>query len=282
MQIEFGHEIPFEIKKVICRKDSNWLRVTLTLNNPTLNTVGIALTDWEIETQEGIRSPAINTSDSVIQIGSNKISKIELLFDPINSLKLFRQTGIKGSLLQSYKLNYRETKGHIYLAASKKTYEAYLKNQERPKIFFIDTMNLFKKQELNYLQANLGLNKNGVEIHDEEFLINGLNLILNIYAYKDTVYLKMKVVNHSVFPINIKPGAITLRTESNIYNSVAQHKTDSATIPRSQRGYLEERYPVKNFRDRYFFIDISSISFLTPKPISVFYCKDLRANQFGD
>ncbi len=266
---EASKEIPFEIKELHCQANANRIIINLAINRLT-NDLSLSLSDWELETMEGARSLPINQGNA--QPGN--ISKTELIFEPTNSLNLFRQTGLKGMLLPSYQLTY---KGNAVadLRMPETIYESYKKDKKEPGIFFLSMKDDFKDKELAHLKANLGLEKNGVEIHEQEVLIDGVNLVLNAYSFNDTLFIKLKLVNHSLFPVKMKPGAITLQMGSKNLSSVVKHETDEVAIPRSQRGYVEEKYPLPNLNTNQFLINISSINFMAQKPVPLFFTEHL-------
>lgn len=273
-KINLTKEIPFRFKEVVCKEDSGRVRVTLELENPTAEPMTIDLVDWELATPQGTRSVAIRVSSPSLEIKSDGSTKLDFQFEPINSLKLFRETGLKGALLQSYQLLYKG-KSVIDFCASEADYSLYKKDRKEPEVFFLSMDNDFKNKELTYLKTNLSLEKNDAEIHEQEILLDGVNLVFNAYHLNDTLVVKLKLINHSLFPVSIKPGAMSVHIGNRNHLSVAKHQSNEVTIPRSQRGYIEERYPFSDSIADQLQLNISSINFMTPKPVPLFFCEQI-------
>ncbi len=272
--IKFSDEIPFKVTEVLCQADSNKIIVKVEIRNLINTPYTVSIFDWELETAEGTRSPVINTFNPTLKIATDKTSKLDLVFDPTNSLKLFRQSGFKGYSLQSYKLTYKG-KSTIDLHASDSDYALYKKDKKEPEVFLLSVNDHFKNDELSYVQANLGLDKNGVEIHEQEILVNGLNIVLSAYTYNETLFVKWKLVNHSLFPVGINPAAMTVQFDNKTLVSIAKHETNETTIARSQRGYIEERYPIGKSTNDQFLLNVTFIFFMAQKPVPVFYCESI-------
>jgi hypothetical protein len=273
-KLNLSEEIQFRLKEVVCKEDSGRIKVSAEIENPTSDLIAITLVDWELETPEGTHSVATRVSSPSLEIESRGSTKLDFLFEPINSLKVFRETGLKGMLQPSYQLLYKG-KRIIDFMASNEDYSAYKKNKKEPEVFFLSMTDDFKDSELTYLKTNLGLEKNDVEIHEQEVLLDGANLVFNVYHYHDTLVVKLKLVNHSLFPVRINPGSMTIQVDNKKLLSDAKHSANEVTIPRSQRGYIEERYSISNLNADQFSLDVSSIDFMAPKPIRLFFSEEV-------
>lgn len=260
-----------QVKQGSCTADSQGkISIQLDLMNATGEIITLALQDFELETESGLRSAPVSPVSSVISIPTQAVKTITLVFEPVNSLRLLHLTGLRGDLGRWYRLTLPGDEGGIKFQLSEADYASYKSSRKEVRVFALTYPGEFEKNQLNYLRDSLGFPENGVALHEEEVLVNGLNSALAAYTYNDTLIVKARLVNHSLLPVRVKLSEFSVGQMEEMKSPLPVNP-DSFVIPRSQRAQVELRYPLSGKTFNQFSLSVKTMSFLTPDPVPVFY-----------
>jgi len=284
--VVFKNKTDFTITEIIVKADSTGrVCLQLELRSKTDNQIEFLPSDWELETIDGLRSTPIGNADSLIFLEKETTSSLTLTFEPTNSLKLYRLIGLKGDLGQHYKLMFKQNLLGIDLNLSDEQYKQYKESwsQERNlHVFQTDMPSDFVNEELNHLRASIQLNhdheriEHGTHVSESEILVDGLNIKLASYFYRDTITVDVALVNHSPFVTSIEPSSIKLRIEKEMIEPFMPKRILNVTIPKSQRSFIRLKYPMPMQEVLSYEIDISSLSFQIPAVTPIFYTKTIQ------
>ncbi|MCS6833467.1 MAG: hypothetical protein NZ521_07815, partial [Flammeovirgaceae bacterium] len=159
---------------------------------------------------------------SIKVLTKGKIAEYEFVFHPINSLKLYRLTQLRGDLAQQYYLTtdfVQTSQGEalglppLQFQLSDTTYQAYLAAYGQEKNLRIyqlkDDATILKEKILQHLNKKLPLASNNpsqthsVSINEQEIMIDGAVIKLLVYSLYSSIYLQISIVNHSHYPFAI-------------------------------------------------------------------------------
>jgi hypothetical protein len=261
----------FQIEESRCEADTlGRITIQLVLVNVTRDSLFLSSSDFELSTEDGLRSAPLSPID--LRIPSKSRQAITLVFEPVNTRRLFQLTGLKGDLGRSYALTF-SPEGQIKFELPEAAYAVYKNSRREVQVFVLDYADAFESNQRSYLK-NAGFTENGIAMHEEEVLVNGLNTALGAYTNNDTLVVKMRLVNHSLFPMSIKFSTLAVRHADQNYFPMPV-TPDSIAVPRSQRAFIALRYFVPEKIQERLVLSIQSACFLTPKPVPVFYCDTL-------
>jgi hypothetical protein len=259
--------LPFALQQIKCKGLSNdKIEISLTIRNTLSSRISISMTAWELETSHGLRSAIENLTGENIHLSGNDQKEIVLIFHPINKLQLYRLTGLHGSLLQSYSLNY-ESKVVAHFKLSDAMHASYLKHQIQPTPYSLSiSANFIQKQETH--MHTITSPQLSVKVSEQEILIGGLNTIMSVYHHADTLNVQIRLINHSNFPVSVHTNYIAVQTNDKAISPIS-FPNDSLLIPKSQRVQIDLKYPLLISPPDSLIIDVSSLTFVTPEIIPV-------------
>jgi hypothetical protein len=252
------------------------LYIKLSLRNPSATPAEIRPSDFVLETPDGLRSNPINQDTALLIAGQWK--QVDLVFRPTNSLKIFRLTGLPGDLLTQYHLSNPAIQLHASFTAYPDDFATHEKwgIEKNLGIFRLSDQEDFIEMETAYLNRVLNQDEvsrhHGVLATEQEILIDGLNLRLQVFTLQDTLHVTLWMTNHSPYVITVSPEAMEVFTETTTWQPVSP--ASPVEIPRSQRYRLELRYAP--FEEDAFDLNVASMIFNHHESTSVFHAPSLH------
>jgi hypothetical protein len=264
-----------DLEQIRCEGDTlGRINIELLLQNTTADTLALTASDFELTTEDGLRSAPV--LPLAVRVPPESKQTVALVFKPVNSRRLFQLTGLHGDLGRTYTLAFPGG-GPITFDLPDATYARYKNSRKEVRVFVLDYPENFETNQLAYLK-DAEFKENGVAWHEEEVLVNGLNTAISAYTFNDTLVVKMKLVNHSLYPVRVELSQISLQHAKQMYFPLPL-VPDSIVIPRSQRAFLALRYVVPDKVQAQFSLAMKSTAFLTPTPVPVFYSDTLALKQ---
>jgi len=191
----------------------------LQLNNAGSQTLNIG--EITIATPEGIRALPINAF-APFSLPAGKDTTLNLLFNPINDLNIYRVTGMAGSLKSDYSLSVTYTgaanaePAPLILKASldKNDFASYKSKYTKPAVgYSFDTKGGFNELEKKYLETVKDISQPPfVYLSDQEIAVSGLNFQLKSYYISDTLHAELFIVNHSGFEVKLNSDSLDVIT----------------------------------------------------------------------
>ncbi len=184
--------------------------VVFYLKNKSNTNFTVNLSQAQLATKEHVRSGTIQLNDIEIILAPNQFLMDSLVFEPINSLKLYQAIQHKGDLEKTYSLDLgfiqnKEgigiTEKEVLFSAQEEAYNSYIKSHGEE-----DLINIFAPQ----LESKT----------NQEILTNGVNSKFTAYTIKDTLFITIRIVNHGEEALIITPSAFHI-------NEKASSKYDS-------------------------------------------------------
>jgi len=174
-----------------------------------------------IATIEGIRALPINAF-APFSLAAGKDSTLNLKFNPINDLNIYRVTGMPGSLKPDYSLSVTYTAAvsanpaPLVLQAhlDKDDFTSYKSKFVKPITgFSFNTKAGFNEQEKKYLEKLKDVGQTQfVYLSDQEIAVSGLNFQLKSYYTRDTLHADLFIVNHSSFEVKLSVDSLDIIT----------------------------------------------------------------------
>ncbi len=185
----------------------------------------------------------------------------------MNNIVLYNRIGFRGDIDSVYyttinflhKGNVNEPffEGKIKFSLDKNIYKEYIEDYGKDKrLVLFDFKNKDElKQSLisnitaiNAIRNNKG--SNNVEISESIIMIEGTVVKLNFYSLDSVLFLQVKIVNHGVHELNLKPSLFLVRAGDSlvkpqiisVVNSIPSDSSDSYNIMRSGRLEMMLKY----------------------------------------
>jgi len=181
--------------------------------------------------RNGIRSSPVAVSKSRRNLKANSVVIDTLYFAPINDMKLFKNTDLKGEFAADYFFVPGGIVGtgfasqNIKLSANEQNYEQYKDSQPQIDLTIYDISKTEETVEnLKQKAAELVAFGNGtqagkstsgdVKITKKEILMNGLATLVKAYQRDNEVSVLWKMVNHQGVPLEVNPEDFRLITST--------------------------------------------------------------------
>lgn len=282
-ETSFNNQSDLSVQEAVLKADSGGrLYLHLELVNQSENEIQLSAQDWELETVDGLRSSPVNKEDPLTQLYPDSTYIHDFIFEPINSLKLYQLIGFMGDLDPRYTIRFKQNLLSIDFILSDARYIQYREKWSIEKnldIFVVGPQPGFAKAEIGYLAKQVPLNhpeseriEHGVNVTEQEILIDGLNIDFSSFAMEDTLTVRIRLTNHSPFTASITSSSMRIRLDSIALEPV-KDVVDHYEIPKSQRAFVQLKYLLPLQGSPTISLDVSSLTFHTPKPVPVFYQK---------
>lgn len=186
------------------------IKASLKIDN---NGAGILnISEVSIVSPDGVRSLPVKGFMPFILTKAD--TTLTLIFEPINDLKTFQVTGLKGYLKSSYSLSISfhpqdgtdtQQPAIIKVKADTSDYQRLLKNKIKPLIAYsFNTKTNFNQNQMNYLKTLKQVHQPPfVFLSAQEIAASGLNFRLKNHYIDDTLFVDLFLVNHSDFRLKI-------------------------------------------------------------------------------
>ncbi|MEO7990831.1 MAG: hypothetical protein ABI663_14890 [Chryseolinea sp.] len=265
------------------------ISVVINIFNDTGNPMIIQPQAWELQTQEGSRSLPVSIQSFQKEVANGQSARIEILYEPTHSRKLFQMTELRGDIDPSYILEVKTQSAGIEKSESihaRIEEELYLQSVRKFGLiattlpYTISASDDFVQKQKSYLaNANFPDGKrkeHSVNVSENEILIDGLWLKLQTYLRSDSLYASIRIVNQSAVTVLVDPSSITLINGREKIKPLYPHSAQPFKILNGGRAQLQLRFPVSGTGP--FSLDLQSIIFDIKNPLPVF-CNNTSLQQ---
>ncbi len=178
--------------------------VIFYLKNKSHENFTINNSQAQLSTTEHLRSSPVQFVDKVMTLAPNQFMTDTLIFEPINSLKLYQDIQHKGDIKKEYilRLDFIQNEGGEPITNSEVLFSASAVNHD----YFIK--NYGEEDAINIFFPELEGKTN------QEILINGVNCEFTAYAIRGTLLVNIRIVNHGEKELIITPSTFGMTNKS--------------------------------------------------------------------
>ncbi|MCG8391410.1 MAG: hypothetical protein MJA30_38015 [Cytophagales bacterium] len=217
---------------------SGQVQVDLVIRHALSTPLVLNATDFTLHTPDGNFSHPVPV-DTGLSIPPKMNYSFSLLFKPVHDRRFFMHTGMRGDLNQQYTLQVKlpQEKYEYHFKMADSTWLDYRQNHAAQDQVVLFKPTLDKKAQKEYQVASG--RPSFVHWDENEIAMAGINLQLRSYHWLDTLYLDLRLVNHSTEALYVHPGE--LQYVQDFENELKKEKNGPHVIRRSQRWIKEYR-----------------------------------------
>lgn len=198
------------IAKLIANPETGLMKVVVSILNTTEDTLKLTPNDFTLSTEGGGNAHPLNLQNPVTVLPGEQ-AHTTLHFSPTHSRLFYSLTGMSGDLNKEYSLhiNFFEKTETVKWQLPEQIHKTYLVNNgiTQKTNIFLPAIDVEKQKDW---QIKHEMNE-FVFSGDSEVSAAGINMRFQAYQLSDTLYLSVRIVNHSTHDMNIYPKAFFLK-----------------------------------------------------------------------
>ena len=229
------------------RSRDGQVRIDLLLQHTLPKPLVLEPTVFTLHTPGGNYSQPFSP-DALASLERGKNYRLTLFFQPIHDRRFFMRTGMNGDLNHQYALEMNvpgvATEYHFEMADTIWSNYPDKNGIENEVLFFQPTIDWEAQQAYQKVMGRSEF----VHTDENEMAMAGVNVQLHSYHWRDTLYLNLKLVNHSNDQLYVHPTDLrhTLSPLKNLEKEEQEH-----TLRKSQRFIESYRFyrpaPIDSF-----------------------------------
>ena len=218
-------EVPMAVALLALPKQE--LQVRITLQNTGRDSLWINLPEANLLNKKGWRASPLLEGRARQLLLAGQADTLLLNYQPVSQGRLFRQAGIRGPLEQQYRLPLSFLQSAIGEPVSKDTltftmpgnlFRSYLQETgfASPMLLYAMEAGEKQKERLNNRLKSLfaGSNQSGYgRIMEGEVFMAGINTRLAVFGKGDSLFLNLRIINHSPKPLELIPAFFRLSAD---------------------------------------------------------------------
>jgi hypothetical protein len=166
----------------------------------------------------------------------------QLSFAPVNNGLLNHRIGLAGDYLQTYAIvlksvyHQKERTDTVQFCMDEQVYRAYHEQRKsyQPQIYIAQPSANAQQEQQAYWIKHTG-EPGTAQFSENEYFVGGINMRHTLYQVGDSLFLRLKLVNHSPEAIYIKPAEIKTTAPDGVLVPTSLPAADSVVMRKGER-----------------------------------------------